>query len=411
MNLAYRFDIPHSERLDNLCKVSNNLYNQGMYEFRQTLERENRWLFYEDLDALMKNKTNLEGQVNYKLMKAQSAQQTLKLLGKDIKSFYRSIQAWKAHPEKFKGKPELPHYKKRGGMFELRYTNQCSNIRNGKLVLARGFEIDIPQWEKYGERLLKGYQQTRFKPDRKSIRVEIVYRQEEVKPPGNDKYASIDLGLDNLATMVCDEGAFIYSGKFLKSYNNYFNKRMSKLQAIKDRQGIEKSTKRIRNMYEKRERYMEDAFHKVSRSIVDFLTQNQIGNLVVGYNKGWKQNINIGSANNQKFTQMPFARLRSYLKYKCEMSGIRFICNEESYTSKCDALAYEEIGKHETYLGKRVKRGLFLSSIGKFINADVNGAVNILRKVVGDSEITSRIIGSGLLLSPVRCSNPYKRNA
>lgn len=409
MNLAYRFDIPHSERLDNLCKVSNNLYNQGMYEFRQTLERENRWLFYEDLDALMKNKTNLEGQVNYKLMKAQSAQQTLKLLGKDIKSFYRSIQAWKAHPEKFKGKPELPHYKKRGGMFELRYTNQCSSIKNGKLVLARGFEINIPQWEKYGERLLMGYQQTRIKPGCRSIKVEIVYKQENVKPIDNDRYASIDLGLDNLATMVCDDGAFIYSGKFLKSYNNHFNKRMSKLQSIKDKQGLEKSTKRIRNMYEKRERYMEDAFHKVSRSIVDFLTQNQIGNLVVGYNKGWKQNINIGSANNQKFTQVPFARLRSYLKYKCEMSGIRFICNEESYTSKCDALAYEPVGKHETYLGKRVKRGLFRSSVGKLINADVNGAVNILRKVVGDSEITSRIIGSGLLLSPVRTNNLYKR--
>lgn len=410
MNLAYRFDIPHNERLDNLCRVSNNLYNQAMYEFRQTLEQENRWLFYEDLDALMKNKTNLEGQVNYKLMKAQSAQQTLKLLGKDIKSFYRSVQTWKVHPEKFKGKPELPHYKKRGAMFELRYTNQCSSVKNGKLVLARGFEIDIPQWEKYGERLSEGYQQTRIKPGRKSIKVEIVYKQKDVKPLENDKYASIDLGLDNLATMVCDKGAFIYSGKFLKSYNNHFNKRLSSLQSIKDKQGIKSATKRIKNIYEKRKRYMEDTFHKISRSIVDFLTKNQIGNLVVGYNKDWKQNINIGKANNQKFVQMPFARLRSYLKYKCEMSGIRFICNEESYTSKCDSLAYEPVGKHQTYLGKRVKRGLFRSSVGKMINADVNGAVNILRKVVGDSEIVSRIIDSGLLLSPIRCNNPFVRN-
>lgn len=410
MNLAYRFDIPHSERLEYLCKVSNNLYNQAMYEFRQTLEREGKWLFYQDLDKLMKEKPSLEGQVNYKLLKAQSAQQTLRLLDKDIKCFYKSIQAWKAHPDKFKAKPELPHYKKRGGMFELRYTNQCSSIRNGKLVLARGLEIDIPQWEKYGERLQR-FQQVRIKPGRRSIKVEIVYTQEDVKPMDNDKYASIDLGLGNLATMVCEKGAFIYSGKFLKSYNNHFNKRLAKLQSIKDKQGFKYATKRMKNMYEKKERYMEDAFHKISRSIVDFLTENQIGNLVVGYNKGWKQNINIGSSNNQKFVQMPFARLRSYLKYKCEMSGIRFICNEESYTSKCDALAYEPVGKHDTYLGKRVKRGLFCSSVGKLINADVNGAVNILRKVVGDSEITSRIIGSGLLLSPVRCSNPYSRNA
>lgn len=410
MNLAYRFDIPHSERLDYLCKVSNNLYNQAMYEFRQTLDKEDKWLFYQDLDKLMKEKLNLEGEVNYKLMKAQSAQQTLRLLDEDIKSFYKSIKTWKAHPDKLKAKPEFPRYKKRGGMFELRYTNQCSSIRNGKLVLAKDFEIDIPQWEKYGERL-QSFQQVRIKPNRRSIKVEIVYKQEDVKPMDNDRYASIDLGLDNLATMVCENGAFIYGGKFLKSYNNRFNKRLSKLQSIKDKQGIKYATKRIKNMYEKRERYMEDAFHKISRSIVDFLTENQIGNLVVGYNKDWKQNINIGSSNNQKFVQMPFARLRSYLKYKCEMSGIRFICNEESYTSKCDALAYEPIGKHDTYLGRRVKRGLFRSSVGKLINADVNGAVNILRKVVGDSEITSRIIGSGLLLSPVRCSNPYSRNA
>jgi IS605 OrfB family transposase len=278
-------------------------------------------------------------------------------------------------------------------------------------VLAKDLSIDIPQWGKYGERLLAGYQQTRIKPGLKSFKVEIVYKIEDTEPAGNDKYASIDLGLDNLATMVCEEGAFIYSGKFLKSYNSHFNKRLSKLQSIKDKQGMKNATKRIKNMYEKRERYMEDAFHKISRSIVDFLTENQIGNLVVGYNKDWKQNINIGKSNNQKFVQMPFARLRFYLKYKCEMSGIRFICNEESYTSKCDALAYEPVDKHETYLGKRVKRGLFRSSVGKLINADVNGAVNILRKVVGDSEITSRIIDRGLLLSPVRYSNPYLRNA
>ena len=410
MNLAYRFDIPHSERLDYLCRVSNNLYNQAMYEFRQTLEKGNRWLFYQDLNKLMKEKPNLEGQVNYKLLKAQSAQQTLRLLDKDIKSFYRSIQTWKAHPDKFKAKPELPRYKKRGAMFELRYTNQCCSIRNGKLVLAKDLEIEIPQWEKYSERL-QSFQQVRIKPGCRSVKVEIVYKQKDVSPMDNDKYAAIDLVLDNLATMVCREGAFIYSGRFLKSYNNHFNKKLAELQSIKDKQGIRHATKRIKDMYEKRERYMEDAFHKISRIIVDFLTENQIGNLVVGYNKDWKQNINIGKANNQKFVQMPFARLRSYLKYKCEMSGIRFICNEESYTSKCDALACEPVGKHDTYLGRRIKRGLFRSSVGKLINADVNGAVNILRKVVGDSEIASRITGSGLLLSPIRYSNPFMRKA
>lgn len=130
--------------------------------------------------------------------------------------------------------------------------------------------------------------------------------------------------------------------------------------------------------------------------------------LVVGYNKGWKQNVNMGKRNNQKFTQIPFARLVSYLEYKCELAGIEIVIHEESYTSKCDSLAFEKIGKHENYLGKRKKRGLFQSSVGKLINADVNGALNIMRKVVGDScESIRRIIDRGLLFNPVRITNVF----
>lgn len=126
------------------------------------------------------------------------------------------------------------------------------------------------------------------------------------------------------------------------------------------------------------------------------------------YNKGWKQNVNIGKKNNQKFTQIPFARLVSYLEYKCELAGIEIVIHEESYTSKCDFLAFEKIGKHENYLGKRKKRGLFQSSVGKLINADVNGALNIMRKVVGDScESIRGIIDRGLLFNPVRITNVF----
>lgn len=153
---------------------------------------------------------------------------------------------------------------------------------------------------------------------------------------------------------------------------------------------------------------IEDVFHKISRKIVDLLIDSKITKLVVGYNKGWKQNVNIGKKNNQKFTQIPFARLVSYLEYKCELAGIEIVIHEESYTSKCDFLAFEKIGKHENYLGKRKKRGLFQSSVGKLINADVNGALNIMRKVVGDScESIRRIIDRGLLFNPVRITNVF----
>lgn len=408
MNLIYSFYIPQTEHLVNLCKVSNNLYNQALYLFRQTLKNENKWLWYADMDKLMKNTPNLEGEINYRLLKAQVSQQILKVLDKNIKAYCKAIKDFKTNPAKYKAMPQLPSFRKRSGLFNLYYPNQSAIIKNGKIRLAKDLEILIPQWDKYKERI-QNFQQVRILPFGKKLKVEIVYRQ-EVKDADLDKskYASIDLGIDNLATMVTDKGSFLYSGKFLKSYNGNFNRQLAKLQSIKDKQGIKKATKRMQNLYEKRDRYFEDAFHKYSRMIVNHLIENRIGNLVVGYNTGWKQSVNIGKRNNQKFVQIPFARLASYLKYKCRMAGIRFVENEESYTSKCDALAKEEIGKHESYLGKRVKRGLFRSSTGRYINADVNGAVNILRKVVGDSDCISQITGSGRLLRPIRYSSPFR---
>lgn len=408
MNLIYSFYIPQTEHLVNLCKVSNNLYNQALYLFRQTLKNENKWLWYADMDKLMKNTPNLEGEINYRLLKAQVSQQILKVLDKNIKAYCKAIKDFKTNPAKYKAMPQLPSFRKRSGLFNLYYPNQSAIIKNGKIRLAKDLEILIPQLDKYKERI-QNFQQVRILPSGKKLKVEIVYRQ-EVKDADLDKskYASIDLGIDNLATMVTDKGSFLYSGKFLKSYNGNFNRQLAKLKSIKDKQGIKKATKRMQNLYEKRDRYFEDAFHKYSRMIVNHLIENRIGNLVVGYNTGWKQSVNIGKRNNQKFVQIPFARLASYLKYKCRMAGIRFVENEESYTSKCDALAKEEIGKHESYIGKRVKRGLFRSSTGRYINADVNGAVNILRKVVGDSDCISQITGSGRLLRPIRYSSPFR---
>jgi putative transposase len=159
-------------------------------------------------------------------------------------------------------------------------------------------------------------------------------------------------------------------------------------------------------MYDKRNRYFEDVFHKVSRQIVDILVEKKIGTLAVGYNAGWKHKSDMGKKNNQQFVQMPFARLVDYLRYKCDMVGIDFVRHEENYTSKCDALAFEKMCRHDEYVGKRVKRGLFQSSTGKIINADQNGALNIMRKVVGDSYVR-KIVDSGHSLCPVRYRTPF----
>ena len=409
MRLLYKFNIGQNENISSLCKISNNLYNQALYIFRETLSNEDKWLSYFELDTIMKNTKNLDGNINYKLLKAQCSQQVLRILDKNIKGYYKSVQDYKKHPNKYKGKPGLPSYRKRGSEFNMYYTNQNCKIKDGKIVLSKELSIDIPQYEKYSD-LIKNFKHVRIKPLACGYKIEIIYevKDAEVSKGREEKIASIDLGIDNLATIVSEDFTIIFSGKFVKSHNQLFNKTLAKLNSIKDLQKIKGTTRRIKKLYYDREQYIEDVFHKISRKIVNLLIYSKITKLIVGYNKGWKQNVNMGKKNNQKFTQIPFARLVSYLEYKCELVGIEIVIHEESYTSKCDSLAFEKIGKHENYLGRRRKRGLFQSSVGKLINADVNGALNIMRKVVGDScESIRRIIDRGLLFNPVRITNVF----
>lgn len=411
MRLVYKFNIGKNEELSRLCKISNNLYNQALYIFRETLSKEDKWLSYYELNNILIKTKNLDGEVNYKLLKAQCSQQILRVLDKNIKSYYRSIHDFKKNPCKYRGKPELPKYKKRGSEFSLFYTNQSCSIRQGRIILSKDLFIDIPQYDKYCCRI-SNFKQVRIIPLFVGYRVEIVYDIENkiIEDIRDEKVASIDLGIDNLVTLISEDCNFIFSGRFVKSYNQFFNKTLSRLISIKDLQRIRKTTNRIKKLYYDRDRYLEDVFHKISRRIVDILIDSRVTKLIVGYNKGWKTGVNMGKKNNQKFTQIPFARLISYLEYKCRLSGIEFVVNEESYTSKCDALALEPISKHDSYLGKRIKRGLFQSSVGKLINADVNGALNIMRKVVGDSNgVIQRIIDSGLLFNPVRVRSVFPR--
>lgn len=330
-------------------------------------------------------------------------------MDKNIKGYYKSVGDYRKNPCKYKEKPRLPKYRKRGSGFNLYYTNQSCKIKDGRIVLSKELSIDIPQYDKYSG-LINNFKQVRIKPLNKGYRIEIVYevKDAEVLEYKEEKVASIDLGIDNLATLISENFTILFSGKFIKSYNKLFNKTLAKLNSIKDLQKIKGTTKRIKKLYYEREQYIEDVFHKISRKIINLLTNSGITKLIVGYNKRWKQGVNMGKRNNQKFTQIPFARLISYLEYKCELAGIKMVIHEESYTSKCDSLALETIGKHDNYLGNRKKRGLFQSSTGKLINADANGALNIIRKVVGDScGSVQRIIDRGLLFNPVRIKNVF----
>lgn len=243
--------------------------------------------------------------------------------------------------------------------------------------------------------------QVRIIPQATCYVVEVIYeKKEQDLNLDKDNFLSIDLGLNNLCTCISNVGVkpFIVNGKIIKSFNQWYNKKRARLMSYIGDKGTSKRLRRLNNY---RNFWIEDKIHKVSRFIVNICIENNIGNLVVGLNKGWKNGVNLGKRINQKFVEIPFSKLVEKISYKCKLVGIDFQVHEESYTSKVDHLAFEKLGKHDVYLGKRKKRGLFQSSTGKLINADINGAIGIGRKVFGDSYV-SKIIDSGLAFNPVR---------
>ena len=409
MTCVYKYilnDNSIKQELLRLCGVSKCLYNQALYAVKQSLNNNEGFLSYAYLDKHMQSTFNLEGEINYRLLKAQVSQQCLRVLDKNIKSYIKSIKDYKEHPEKYNGRPKLPNYK--GKVNQLIYTNQCCKItKDGILKFSKHITTKIPQFDKYRKELL-GFQQVRVNPLYKGeiIEIEIVYNTTDCEPCNNKNIAGIDLGLGNLVTMVTNiDKPLIINGNPLKSYNQYFNKHLSKVKSELALVNKYKSSKHIRSMYAKRDRYLNDMYHKISRYIVDYLSDRGISTLVVGLNKGWKDSINIGSSNNQAFNSISHGRLIDMLRYKCETAGITFVLNEESYTSKCAGLCLEEICKHESYSGKRIKRGLFRSGSNKVVNADVNGAFNILRKVFGKPQEILEIINRGWLFQPLKLNN------
>jgi putative transposase len=384
-------------------KISKNLYNQALYliknNYEENKDKENyKALNYYDLDKIMKKIENLEGNINYRLMpSAQCSQQILKLLEQNIKSFYKSLKDYKKNPFKYKEKPKFPKFLK-NNKYILIFTNQRVKIKNNELQLLKNFKLKLPK-----NVIIKDLNCIRIIPKSRNIfKIEIVYNiQEKELKKDNSHYLGIDLGLNNFVTCVSNLKLkpLIFDGRVLKSYNKWYNKRKAFLQSrLKNKQY---NSKRLEDLEFKRYCKITDILHLYSARIVQYCLQNNINTIVIGRNKNWKQKINIGKINNQKFVQIPYLKFINMLKYKCKLYGINFIETEESYTSKVDHLAKESIEHHDSYLGKRVRRGLFQSSTNKLINADVNGSIGILRKVVGDS-IINQIINSGCLYNPIR---------
>ena len=392
------------ERLTELSNAAKNLYNQTLYTVIEHYENNNKFLFYSDLDKIMKTMTNLEGNINYRLLPSKVSQQILMLLDKNIKSFYRALRDYEKHPEKYKARPQFPKYL-RNDRFLLIYTNQSSKITENEIIFSLGLKIRVPKFITIRN---KDFNQIRILPtNRNRFKIEIVYTiQEKELKPNNDRYIGIDLGVDNFATCVTNIGdrPLIFSGKEIKSYNKWYNKKKAKLTSILNKQN-KYNSKQLENIEFNRKCKIEDIFHLYSARIVQYCLKNNINTLIIGRNKDWKQDCNIGKVNNQKFIQIPFLKFINQLKYKCKLYGINFIETEESYTSKVDHLANAPLNKSGA-IGKRIKRGFYVSTkISKknhavTINSDVNGAIGIMRKVV--DEVLNEIVNSGQLFCPLR---------
>ena len=352
--------------LDELCFLSKNLYNVTLYHIRQYYKETGKYLSYNKLAKELSDSNNLD----YRAMPyAQSAQQVLRQVDSQYKAFYASIKSKKMQGKKVR----LPKYKdKENGRNIFVYTNQCAKVSNGVVHLKT--KRGILAFKTAADKI----QQVRIVPRDNHIIVEIIYNKECEAKQDNNRYASIDLGLDNLCTLASNTTqSIIVDGKHLKSVNHHYNKTKAKLQS-KLQQGRH-SSKRISRLTLRHNRKIKDYIHKVSKKIVEYMEANSLNTLFVGKNVGWKDSINLGRTNNQNFVSIPYNMLIQMLEYKCKLAGINFVIVNEAYTSKCSFLDREKISKHDSYAGRRVKRGLFISSSGIMINADVNGSLNIMR--------------------------------
>ena len=368
-----------------LSHIAKNLTNEAIYNIRQYYFNKKKYLSYNENYKMLKNSEN------YKKLNSNMAQQILKEVDGSFKSFFGLLKL--AKNGQYNGKIKLPNYLAKDGFTTL--VIGFVRLKDGMMIVPysnsfrkthKEIAIKLPP-------VLKGkkIKEIRIIPKQHSryFEIQYTYEVEEVQRELNKENAlGIDLGIDNLCTCVTNAGAsFIIDGRKLKSINQYYNKINAKLQSIKDKQKTSRTTLRQKRITRKRNNRINDYLSKAARIIVNYCLNNDIGKIVLGYNEDFQRNSNIGSMNNQNFVNIPYGKLRDKLIYLCKLYGIEFKLQEESYTSKASFFDGDEIPIYDKensqkyiFSGKRIKRGLYQTSAGKLINADCNGALNILRK-------------------------------
>ena len=412
MYLTVKQQVKHLSKADyksikELCHVAKNLTNEAIYNVRQYYFTEGKFLKYE------KNYTLLKNSPNYKALNSNMAQQILKEVDGSFKSFFGLLKLAKQGKYAFKD-CKLPRYLPKDGYTTL--VIGFVRLNGNKLILPfsnsfkkthKTVEITIPP-----VLLDKKIKEIRILP-KSNVRffeIQYIYEAECIQRNLNTQNAlALDLGINNLVTAVSNTGAsFIIDGRRLKSINQWFNKENARLQSIKDKQHFGKNTtNRQKTISRHRNNKVNDYMNKVARRVIDYCIMNDIGTLVAGYNVTFQKNSHIGKKNNQNFVNIPYGRLRDKLSYLCELNDIDYIEQEESYTSKASFWDRDELPVYNNdnpqeyeFSGDRVPRGLYRTANGKTLNADINGALNILRK--------SNVVDMNILYSRGEVDTPVR---
>lgn len=388
-----------------LCSESNDLYNCAVYYARQVWFKTGKIVSGFDLTAEMK--TNRHFNAGY----ASSMQQTCINVGEAFKSFKQLLV--KSKKGELDQKPKAPKYRKSGGLFTVTYPKRWLKLNDGLIRFPLGNQVKA--WFGISEFFLpmpsnldwKAIREIRILPRNGAFYAEFVYPiQIETYQLDPAKALGLDPGLNNWLTCVSTVGdSFIVDGKELKALNQWYNKQVSTMKDGKP-QGFWSRT--LAQITEKRNRQMRDAVNKAARIVVNYCLKNGIGLIVFGWNNGQKDSANMGAKTNQKFVSVPTAKLKDRIAQLCEQYGIRFEETEESYTSKASFLDNDELPKYGEKpnewksSGRRVKRGLFRTATFGYINADCNGAANILRKVKGKLGLDLSGLTRGVLTAPNR---------
>ena len=392
MYLTVRQQVKHLSKeeylsIKQLCHIAKNLTNQAIYNVRQYYFNKGEYLNYEKNYALLKSSEN------YKMLNSNMAQQILKEVDGSFKSFFGLLKLAKKGKYSFKD-CKLPKYLPKDAYTTL--VIGFVRLNGNKLILPfsntykkthKSIEITIPP-----VLLDKKVKEIHIIPKANARFFEIQYTYEAEYTQRNlntSNALALDLGINNLVTAVSSEGeSFIIDGRKLKSINQWYNKENARLQSIKDKQhyGYGK-TNRQKAILRDRNNKVNDYMSKVAHKVITYCIKNDIGTLVVGYNETFQRDANIGKVNNQTFVNIPYGKLREKIDYLCQLNGIVYVKQEESYTSKASFWDRDEIPiynndnpKEYKFSGKRIHRGMYRCANGKCLNADINGALNIMRK-------------------------------